>query len=186
MKLPRCQNFLFLSAPTVADIGSNSTDLHNMPQRVNHVAEVLLSGSLAIIALATRALIAFENAPQAEAMSWLLLPLIGSVMASIGAFLFNPSIEDRRTVAGRMVVGVFCGITVPNVAFYMSDTLQKASVVPAVQLLLGFGICAISFMMAKPLFQGGYKRSNEWADAGLDELERRAGVIKSDTEKLEH
>lgn len=127
-------------------------------------------------------LLAVGDAPKAEQLSWLLLPLIGAVMASIGAFLFNPYPEDRREIGGRMIVGVFCGVCLPNIMFYCSDTLQKASAIPAVQLLLGFAICSFFYLVSKPLFRGAYKRSDDWANAGLDKLEERAGILKSDKE----
>ena len=145
---PNRQMNTFLHSPCV--LPDHNTEDTPMPYRICYIAEVILSASTAIIALAVRLLLSSADTPQKGEMSWLLLPLIGSILASVGAFLFNPSLEDRKTVSGRMMVGVFIGTVAPNIIFYCSETIQKASVIPSVPLLLGFGICTLVYILSKP------------------------------------
>lgn len=157
-----------------------------MPHRLCYIAEVILSSGTAVIALAIRLLLSSVDTPQKGEMSWLLLPLIGSILASVGAFLFNPSMEDRKTVGGRMMVGVFIGTVAPNIIFYCSETIQKASVIPSVPLLLGFGICTLVYILSKPFFVQGFHRSDNISREIWEEAEKRTGLHSKgdETERL--
>ncbi len=149
-----------------------------MPCRVCHIAEILLGGLFAIITAASRLLIATAETPteQRQEMSWLLLPMIGAGFAALVAFLLNPAIEDRKSVGGRIVGGLFFGAVSPQLLFYFSETIQKASIIPAVPLTLGFLICSLVFMLIKPIFREGFFRSKKLSYKVWDNLQDKAGL----------
>ena len=157
-----------------------------MPHRAIHIAEILIGSIIALVTAAAQMLISGEAADvKQQEMSWLLLPMIGAGFAAIVAFLLNPATEDRKSVGGRIVGALFFGSVTPNILYYCSDTMQKASVIPAVPLTLGFLICSLIFMIIKPLFRSGYFRSKKISESIWDQVESKAGLSSPKRDKID-
>ena len=148
-----------------------------MPPKFCYVAEVMLGSIITIVAAAIKFLgDAAATTERQEALNWLLLPFLGALAAALCAFLLNPREEDRRTIGGRLIGGMFFGSVAPNLAFYLSETLQRASVIPAVPLTIGFCICALVYMLIKKFFNEGFKRADTVSEKIWDKIEDTTGL----------
>lgn len=145
---------------------------------MTHFAEPLLAGILAIVAIASKLLFlaVATGTEKIDAMQWSLLPLIGALLASGGAFMLNAKPEDRRTVAGRAIFACVFGVTMPKLLSIMHPWLQEATVDPILVILFGFLSGLIGYILSRPLVTRLFQRAPRMADEQIDAAYRRFGA----------
>lgn len=145
-----------------------------MPERFfGPLSEATLAIVTFVVTTASHLLLYDSDEQAREALRWLLLPLIGSLLAAGGVILFNPRPEHRKIVFGRSIFAVVFGTAVPKLTSLMHPWLQHFYVEPAAILLSGFVVAMVVFVLSKPFVQKFYARSDRMADEGLDNLEAR-------------
>lgn len=117
---------------------------------------------------------------QIDELRMLLLPLIGSLIVSGGMIMLNPSVETRKIIIGRAIIGLFFGTVGPQVVALFHDKLAGLTSHPVLLLTAGGLICGLFFVLSKPFVQGLYKRSQRIAEAELDKIEKRLGAGNDD------
>jgi hypothetical protein len=153
-----------------------------MPERfLLPCSEAALALIVVVVGAASKMLLYESEAEAVDALRWLLLPLIGSLLAAGGAIMFNPRPEHRKIVFARSIWGVVLGTALPKLTSMLHPWIAQMYVEPSVLLLAGFGLCTGAYILSRPLVQKVYDRADRLADQGLDELERRAGLGRSDS-----
>jgi hypothetical protein len=148
-----------------------------MPHRIlQPISEAAFAVMTFVTATATQLLL-YDNEEQAtDALRWLLLPLLGSMLAAGGAILLNPRPEHRKIVFGRSVFAVVFGTTVPKLTSLLHPWLQSYYVEPAAILLSGFIIAVTVYVLSKSFVQKFYDRADRIAEERLNKLEERFGT----------
>lgn len=140
---------------------------------------VAAAAGSAVISAANWILLAdAASADERYALKWTLLPMIGAVFACIAALFLNPQTERRRTVFGRTIVGMICGITVPKVASICSQTLKDVWLEPLVVILAAFLITVLAYALSRPIVEKVFRQSSSMADNLIDEARDRMHLPK--------
>lgn len=126
---------------------------------------------------------------EADAVRWLLMPLIGSLVACLGAFMFNGE-ETRRHVIGRCIFAVSAGTLLPRIISLLHPKLQSMAIEPTLLFLMGIIISTFVYVLSRNFMEGFFRRSRKMATEYLDEVERRTkpramGKAKSKTKQPE-
>lgn len=167
-----------LQCPAPAEEPTPQRHTDPMHQRISHLAEILIGSVITIATSSLRLLASGESGLGRQEMNWLLLPFIGALFAALCAYLFNPKVEDRRTIGGRVITGIFLGTISPNIVFYFSETLQKASVIPPVPLAFGYAVCGLTYILSKRVWGVGFSRADDIAQELWDKAESHTGLKK--------
>lgn len=155
-----------------------------MPHRICAFTEAVLAVISTVIVLASKLLLTAREAvsvaddgdgpARMDALQWSLLPLIGGLLASGGAFLLNSEPERRKVVAGRAIFGCVASVAVPKLLSKVHPTVETMTVDPILVLFFGFvcGILGYVFSRAavSRLFERAPKIAEEQVDAALDRL----------------
>lgn len=151
-----------------------------MHDKLSHVSDVLIAGFTTVLTATGTAVVAamkpFDT--QEEALR-LLLPFIGAFVTCTGAWLLNPQPEHRKIVAGRAVIGLFCGIVSPSIAIEITPNLlpdgwmwMVSILSKPASLLAAGGIVAFTFyILSRPFFSKAYQRADAIAAAQVKRLE---------------
>lgn len=149
------------------------------------VSEIAFTGFALITGVSSWALLGTAPPEDIYALQWLLLPLIGSLLASVAAFLLNPYPEARKVVFGRSIVGIFAGVTVPTLISMFHPALANLASHPVLKLASGFGCCLLVYILARPFVTSFYKRSGAIGDElaeGVSKKVSQVVVTKTETE----
>lgn len=158
-----------------------------MPHRLYHVLDCVIMSIATIVTAAGSGLMLAELPSPGSAsaaasavatatdLKLLLLPLIGSLIASGGMIMLNPAPETRRIVIGRACFALIFGATGPQIVALFHPSIAGIIQVPAVPLLLGLIISVVIYAVSKPFAQKLYRRSDRMAEQQLNEIERRFG-----------
>jgi len=157
-----------------------------MPHRIApFIDSVVATFVVSITSILTLLMTISTNAPDAEELKLLLIPLIGSMIVSGGAVMLNPTLEDRKVVIGRSVVALFFGAITPQcVAIVLPSYAPLLS--HAVILFGGGGVAAgFVYILSRPFFEGAYRRSRATADYILRKGEEQLrGTVKQVVESV--
>lgn len=151
------------------------------------ISEIAFVGFTLVTSVSSWALLGSAPPQDVEALQWLLLPLIGALLASVAAFLLNPYPEARKAVLGRGIIGVFAGTVLPTVISMFHPALANLASHPALKLLSGFSICLLVYILAKPFVTSFYKRSGAIGDELANVAQKKISevtITKTET-KLE-
>lgn len=153
---------------------------------LSSISEIALTG-LSLISLAVTPLVLSEAPTQTQEafnLQWFLLPLVGSLCSSVCSMLLNPHPEARKTVLARCIFGVVSGTAIPKIISMIHPALKEWSLDPAFAFLGGFSICLVAYVCARPLVEKLFARSGDYADAGLELVEKRVEhVTKTEVRK---
>lgn len=145
-----------------------------MPHRLYHVLDCVLALTSGLTAGASSLLMLADAPPEAAAdLQLLLLPLIGSMIASCGMIMLSPAPETRRIVIGRAAFALTFGATGPQIIALFHPAIANVVKVPAVPLLMGLMISMFVYAVSKPFAQKLSRRSENLAERQLNELDRR-------------
>lgn len=151
-----------------------------MPHRIPLISEVLLASLAAIIAACSRMLLAVVPESEVDLYRWTLLPMIGGVLTTIGAFCFNTEPEVRKIVVGRCTFAFIVAVVGPRLVFVISPwgVIRDTMVDPL--LLIGAGaVCAFAaYILSYPFARAAYRRAPAIAAAKLKEVEQRLGTAE--------
>lgn len=146
----------------------------------HHTFEGLI---LAVSAIATSAATMMvserASAEQAAELQLFLLPLIGAMVMTAGAWLLNPQEEARRQTLGRCVVALFTGTMGPQAVVLFRPSLADLAVKPVFLFLVGGLLSMLAYVLAKPFFAQLYQRADKVAEKGAD----RIGALIGEEEK---
>lgn len=118
---------------------------------------------------------------------WTLLPLIGGIMTSIGAFCFNNQVEVRRIVAGRCTFSVMLAVVLPRV-FYItmpSDRVKLWMSDPLFLVFVGIIVAWAAYIFSYPFTRRAYERAPFVAAKQFAKLEKHIEQVKSTEQKEE-
>lgn len=139
-----------------------------MIQPAYHVLDtVVVVGST--LATASSAVLLVGNA---EAML-LVLPLLGGVLMGGGFILLNPSPDTRQVTIGRAIVGLFCGVLVPQLIGLFHPSLNVLMVKPVVLVATGGAITALVYGIIKAFSRKFFARADGVGEALYATLENR-------------
>lgn len=140
---------------------------------------VAMVGALLFSAFSTTLLLA-ESAPGAETneLRLLLLPLLGSLIASLGAYMLAPK-EEPRKVVGRCIYAVACGTTAPVI--YGSTTASGALLLqhPVAMFLAGLLATTVFYIFLEPIIERMFTSAPQVADSAIEQAKRRIGLTSS-------
>jgi hypothetical protein len=147
--------------------------LPHLPNAMHPISEIAIVG-LSLIGVTASPMLLADNPPaQQFALQWLLLPLLGSLLASVAAMMFNPNPEARKTVLARCVFAVTFGTGVPKVLSMVHPAIREWSLDPVFTFLSGFVVATLVYVCARPLVEKLFARSGEYADHAIDIVERK-------------
>lgn len=139
-----------------------------------------------IVSTASRMMLALVPESEIDLYRWTLLPIIGSVLATIGAFCFNTEIEVRKIIVGRCTFAFICGVITPRLVFLASpwDGVRTWLIDPL--LLIGAGIifAFAGYILSYPFARQAYRRAPFIAAQKMKEIERKMKA-ESDTTNLD-
>lgn len=146
-----------------------------MPHRLlaTHATEAFVAFASFLVAAAGNLLLYETDAEAAEAMRWLVLPMIGGAFAAAAAIGFNRSRENVRVVVARGICALVFGTAVPKLFSMMHPWIRDLFLEPLAIFLSGFIIALVVFILSRPFVQRFYERSDRIANEQLDELEER-------------
>lgn len=140
---------------------------------------VVIAGTLLASIFSTTLLLA-DSSPSAETneLRLLLLPLLGSLIASAGAYMLAPK-EEIRKVAGRCIYAVACGTTAPVI--YGATTASGALLLqhPVAMFLAGLVATTVFYIFLKPIIERMFTSAPQVADSAIEQAKRRIGLTSS-------
>lgn len=101
-----------------------------------------------------------------EEVRLLIMPLLGAMVATVGAYLLSPS-EEPRKLAGRSVYSMGIGTAAPVGLGFMTSYGQEMSKHPVSLFLAGIGGATVVFILIRPLIDRLHKNSKPLADAAI-------------------
>lgn len=152
-----------------------------MPHRIialldGHHADHFIAMFGTLIATVTSFLMMLADGPPTPAndeIKLLLMPLIGSLVATTGAYLLSPK-EDTRKLAGRSIYSVAIGTALPVTAGFVSDYGRAMAGHPVALFLVGIIATTVVFVIIRPIIDKLFARSGAIADAALDAAQHAA------------
>ena len=146
-----------------------------MPHRIPLITEALLSTMAVIVATAARMMLAIVPDKEFDLYQWTLLPLIGSVLSTIGAFCFNTEIEVRKIVVGRCTFAFVVGVIGPRGVFVFSpwDGVRGWLIDPLLLIGAGALFAFTAYILSYPFARAAYRRAPFLAEQKLKEIERK-------------
>lgn len=156
-----------------------------MHHRVPLITEALLASMATIIAASARVIMAMIPEGEVDLYRWTLLPLIGSVLATIGAFCFNTEPEVRKIVVGRCTIAFVAGVIGPRLIYVLSpwDGIRSWLVDPLLLVGMGCLFAFVGYILSYPFTRAAYRRAPFIAEQKLKEIEKKIKA-ESDTKEL--
>ena len=152
-----------------------------MPHRLlalldGHHADHFIAMFGTLLATATSFLLMLAdgaNTPANDEIKLLLMPLIGALVATTGAYLLSPK-EDTRKLAGRSIYSVAIGTAFPVTVGFISDYGKSMAGHPVALFLVGIIATTVVFVVIRPIIDKLFARSGAIADATLDTAQNAA------------
>lgn len=113
------------------------------------------------------------STPANDEIKLLLMPLIGALVATTGAYLLSPK-EDARKLAGRSIYSVAIGTALPVTIGFVSDYGRQMASHPVALFLAGIIATTIVFIVIRPIIDKLFARSSAIAAAALDAAQNAA------------
>lgn len=135
------------------------------------LSEIALVGFTLIGWVASPVLLATAPTEEQYALQWLLLPMLGSLLASVCAMLLNPRAEVRKHVLARGIFGVVMGTACPKIVSMVHPALANIFGDPAFKCIFGFFVCLFFYVVAKPVVEKLYGRSDSMSEDLLNTVE---------------
>jgi hypothetical protein len=151
--------------------------------RAHYTLDTIVTGILAMnTVISTLLLDALDrySISQAEELRLLLIPFLGSMVASGGMIMLNPNPETRRIVIGRAVFALICGATFPQILTLIFVGLQPLFAHPVILLMSGAGFSAIIYVISRPFTARLYASQEQLANAAMDRVREQFRIdVKS-------
>lgn len=148
------------------------------------ISEIASVGFTLMTAIASSLILADAPPPQQFALQWFLLPLLGSLAASVAAIFLNPAPEARKIVLARSICAVVVGTAVPKVVSLIHPATRELALDPAVAFIAGFGFGVLGYVLSRPFMTKLYERSGDIAsdlEAMAEKKVTSVTVTKSET-----
>ena len=78
------------------------------------LAEIAAAFTMLVQSVITFFVLAYAPDSRVELLEWILLPLLGAMCASVGAFCLNTQTELRKVVIGRCFCALIIGLVGPR------------------------------------------------------------------------
>jgi hypothetical protein len=101
-------------------------------------------------------------------LSLLLVPLLGSLIASGGMLMLSPQPETRKIVIGRAMFALLFGSATPQLIAMTHPAMYGLTNHPVLLLIGGALASMVFYAISKPFTAGLYARSKKIADSALD------------------
>ena len=135
---------------------------------------VAMLGAILTTSTASFALLA-EAAPgtSTDELRMLLVPILGSIIASTGAFMLRPSNEAPRKTAGRAIYSVAIGSSGPVAFSFFSDYGKQVAEHPVSLFLAGMLVTTLVYILIKPIIDKLFSTADDMSGAVIDEAMKR-------------
>lgn len=155
-----------------------------MPDRYNHLAEVLLASMLAIVGLTRHIILLVVPPDLSHLYTFTLTALIGSLIGGLVSYFFNPRNEPPKIIGGRAMVCVVTGVIGTRIMGFLHPWVNELFSDPL--LLIGAGVMngGFGFILSFWFFRGGWQRAPRIAEQQLDLVEQKFKSPKSGNEQI--
>jgi len=141
---------------------------NNMQPKFFHVLDATV-GTVTTAATAIVAwLLANTEVNSGGELSLLLVPLIGSLIASGGMIMLSPRPETRQIVIGRAMFALLFGSATPQLIALIHPAMKAMTNHPVLLLILGAFASMVFYAISKPFTAGLYAKSKDMADVALE------------------
>lgn len=148
-----------------------------MPHRFLEVCDSIIIGVITTCAAIATRILAVESATgQVDELRILMVPMIGSLIATGGMMIFQLGKETRNVVIGRAMLALFFGTAFIPVMAVIFPSMAELLNRPLILLVGGALMSMVFYALAYPFSRGLFNRSDNIADKILDEAEHRSGV----------
>lgn len=148
-----------------------------MPHRLFEHIDSVVIGLLTLVAtISAQTVTSVEHTEELTELRILMVPLVSSLIATGGLYLFNIGREPRNVIMGRAVFALLFGSSfIPMLAIVFpawEPILRRAIIL----LPGGATMSMVFFFLSYPFSRALNNRSRGLADNLLDEAERRTGI----------
>ncbi len=142
---------------------------------------------LAATTLFIAATIPYETDSAMAAAMWSLMPMVGALLASTMAFMFNRVSENRREVAGRVIGALVVGIVLPRALTYVHPIIKTVSLDPILLVGLGFAFGLLGYAGGAALVAKYFKEAPSIVDRQMDRLAEAVSqkVVRKTAENID-
>lgn len=148
-----------------------------MPNRIFHTLDTCIAIiTTTVTAISAWLLSAPATTGGVDELQLLLVPLIGSLIASGGMIMLNPCPETRKIVIGRAVFALLFGSATPHATALVFSWAEPMTSHPVLLLVAGAVSSMVFYAISKPFTAKLYARSETIANMAERKLERKLGV----------
>ena len=137
------------------------------------LAELAASVTMLVQSVVTFFMLAYAPDSRVELLEWILLPLMGSVCAAVGAFCLNTQPELRRVVIGRCFCTLVIGLVGPRFLSIWWPWATTLLADPFMKIGAGFAFGAFTYVISYFAFIRFYANAPAIANQLMQRAEDR-------------